>query len=102
MHGRVYLSPKIGRELMIRGEQRRIVTPGKNEKFYLAGALDVTSGVLHTTGTARKSAALFCELLKLLASRYDARVRRIHLVVVDNYAITVGSTPHRGALARFP
>ena len=42
--------------------------------------------MLHTTGTARKSATLFCELLKLLASTYDARVRRIHLIV-DNYAI---------------
>ena len=71
---------------MLRGEQRRIVTPGKNEKFYLAGALDVTTGVLHTTGAARKSAALFCDLLKLLASSYGAQVRRIHLVV-DNYAI---------------
>jgi hypothetical protein len=26
---------------MLPGQQRRIVTPGKNEKFYLAGALDV-------------------------------------------------------------
>jgi hypothetical protein len=38
---------------MLRGEQRRIVTPGKNEKFYLAGALEVRTGVLHTTGTPR-------------------------------------------------
>ena len=82
----IHLNPKIGRDWMLRGEQRRIVTPGKNEKFYLAGALDVTTGVLHTTGTARKSAALFCDLLKLLANSYDARVRRIHLIV-DNYAI---------------
>jgi hypothetical protein len=29
-----------------------IVTPGKNEKLYLAGALDVTTGVLHVTGAA--------------------------------------------------
>jgi transposase len=82
----IHLNPKIGRDWMLRGEQRRIVTPGKNEKFYLAGALDVRTGALHTTGTARKSAALFCELLKLLTKSYDARVRRIHLIV-DNYGI---------------
>ena len=82
----IHLNPKIGRDWMLRGEQRRIVTPGKNEKFYLAGALDVRTGVLHTTGTRRKSAALFCDLLRVLASSYDARVRRIHLIV-DNYGI---------------
>jgi transposase len=82
----IHLNPKIGRDWMLRGEQRRIVTPGKNEKFYVAGALDVRTGVLHTTGAARKSVALFCDLLRLLASSYGARVRRIHLIV-DNYAI---------------
>jgi transposase len=81
----VNLNPKIGRDWMLRGEQRRVVTPGKNQKFYLAGALDIRSGKLHTTGAARKDAPLFCDLLSLLASRYP-RARRIHLVV-DNYCI---------------
>jgi transposase len=81
----IHLNPKIGRDWMLRGHQRRIVTPGKNEKFYLAGALDVRTGRLHTTGAARKTAALFCQLLWLLASRYR-RARRIHLVL-DNYGI---------------
>ncbi|MFT3767488.1 MAG: IS630 family transposase [Minicystis sp.] len=81
----IHLNPRIGRDWMLPGQQRRIVTPGKNQKFYLAGALDVRTGALHTTGLERKSAKLFCELLRLLAERYpDAR--RIHLVV-DNYGI---------------
>ncbi|MEB2314128.1 MAG: helix-turn-helix domain-containing protein [Sorangiineae bacterium] len=71
----IHLNPKLGRDRMSRGQQRRLVTPGKNENFYLAGALDVRSGALHTTGGARKSAALFCELLRLLARTY-ARARR--------------------------
>ena len=71
---------------MLPGQQRRIVTPGKNEKFYLAGALDVRTGALHTTGLAHKGAALFCALLRDLDARYGPEVRRIHLVV-DNYAI---------------
>jgi transposase len=70
---------------MLPGQQRRIVTPGKNEKFYLAGALDVRTGTLHTTGLAHKGAALFCTLLRDLAEHYGS-ARRIHLVV-DNYAI---------------
>ncbi|WP_437283701.1 transposase [Sorangium sp. So ce375] len=40
---------------------------------------------MHTTGLARKSAELFCELLRLLAERY-ADATRTHLVV-DNYGI---------------
>jgi transposase len=81
----VHLNPKIGRDWMLRGEQRRVVTPGKNQKFYLAGALDVRSGTLHTTGAAQKNASLFCDLLSLLALRYP-RARRIHLII-DNYGI---------------
>jgi transposase len=81
----IHLNPRIGRDWMLRGQQRRIVTPGKNQKFYLAGALDVRTGVLTTTGAASKNAALFCELLWRLASRYR-RARRIHLIV-DNYGI---------------
>jgi transposase len=82
----VHLNPKIGRDWMLPGQQRRIVTPGKNQKFYLAGALDVRSGVLHTTGTERKNAGLFCALLELLDKRYGRGVRRIHLIL-DNYGI---------------
>jgi transposase len=82
----IHLNPKIGRDWMLPGQQRRIVTPGKNEKFYLAGALDVRTGALHTTGLAHKGAALFCELLRDLAKHYGPKVKRIHLVV-DNYGI---------------
>jgi transposase len=81
----VHLNPKIGRDWMLPGEQRRVVTPGKNEKFYIAGALDVRTGRLYTTGAPKKNAALFCDLLRLLASAHP-RARRIH-VVVDNYVI---------------
>jgi transposase len=86
-HEGQWLNPsgKIGRDWMLRGKQRRIVAPGKNQKFYLAGALDVRTGRLHTTGAASKNAALFCQLLWLLAGRYR-RARRVHLVV-DNHGI---------------
>jgi transposase len=81
----INLNPKVGRDWMLRGFQRRVVTPGKNRKFYIAGALDVRTGRLYTTGGDRKNAELFCQLLWLLASRYR-RARRVHLIV-DNYGI---------------
>jgi hypothetical protein len=89
----IHLNPKIGRDWMLRGRQRRIVTPGKNHKFYLAGALDVRTGRLHTTGAASKNAALFCQLLWLLASRYR-RARCVHLIV-DNYGIHKARLTHK-------
>jgi transposase len=82
----VHLNPKIGRDWMLPGQQRRVATPGKNKKFYLAGALDIRTGVLHTTGTERKNAGLFCALLELLNKHYGRGVRRIHLIL-DNYGI---------------
>jgi transposase len=81
----IHLNPKIGRDWMLRGQQRRVVTPGKNKKYYLAGALDVRSGRLHTVGDYSKSSRLFCQLLFHLATRYR-RARRIHLIL-DNYGI---------------
>jgi transposase len=81
----IHLNPKIGRDWMLRGQQRRVVTPGKNQKYYFAGALDVTTGRLHVVGDYSKSSKLFCQLLFHLAGRYR-RARRIHLVL-DNYGI---------------
>ncbi len=81
----IHLNPKIGRDWMLRGQQRRVLTPGKNQKFYIAGVLDVESGALHTTGAHKKNAALFCDLLRLVAAAYP-RARTIHLVL-DNYGV---------------
>lgn len=81
----IHLNPKVGRDWMLPGHQRRLVTPGKNQKFYLAGGLDVLSGKLVTTGLAKKNSDLFIAFLKVLDRRY-ARARRIHLIL-DNYKI---------------
>jgi transposase len=81
----IHLNPKIGRDWMPRGFQRQIVTPGKNEKHYFAGALDALTDELVTVDAPRKNSLLFCELVeRLVACRPNAR--RIHLVV-DNYII---------------
>jgi transposase len=81
----IHLNPKIGRDWMLRGQQRRVMTPGKNRKYYIAGALDVRTGNLHAVGDYSKSSRLFGQLLFHLAGRYR-RTRRLHLVL-DNYGI---------------
>jgi transposase len=81
----IHLNPKVGRDWMLPSHQRRLVTPGKNQKFYLAGGLDVLSGKLVTTGLEKKNSDLFIAFLKVLDRRYES-ARRIHLIL-DNYKI---------------
>jgi hypothetical protein len=66
----IHLNPKIGRDWMLPGVQRRVVTPGKNQKHYLAGALDARTGKLLFVDAPSKSSALFCKLLWRLATTY--------------------------------
>jgi hypothetical protein len=43
MRSGLHLNPKIGLDWMARGQQKEVVTPGQNQKRYLAGALDGNS-----------------------------------------------------------
>lgn len=79
------LNPRIGLDWMLPGTQRRVMTPGKNVKRYLAGAMDArTDRVIWVRGE-RKNSRLFIDLLKKLLTEYADR-RVIH-VVLDNYVI---------------
>jgi len=79
------LNPKIGRDWMLPGQQRRVVTPGKNQKHYIAGALRAGSRRLAWAEGVSKNSTLFCKLLWKLAVMHR-RARKIHLIV-DNYGI---------------
>ena len=83
----IHLLPKVGAAWMPQGTQAEIMTPGTNEKHYLAGALHLATGkVLYCLGP-RKNNGLFRDLLTLLDTAYPAsEVTRIY-VVVDNYCI---------------
>lgn len=81
----VHLNPKIGLDWMGLGQQKEAMTPGQNEKRYLAGALDVRTKQLHWVEADKKDAWLFMDLLKLLTTVY-AHAKVIH-VVLDNYKI---------------
>jgi len=81
----VHLNPKIGLDWMGLGQQKDVMTPGQNEKRYLAGALDMRTRQLHWVEGERKDTWLFMDLLKLLTTVY-ARARVIH-VILDNCKI---------------
>ncbi len=81
----VHLNPKIGLDWMNRGQQKEVLTPGQNQKRYLAGALDSATGRLLCVEGLRKTSELFIALLARLVEEYP-HARRIHLIV-DNYRI---------------
>jgi len=96
----VHLNPKVGLDWMGLGQQKEVVTPGKNEKRYLAGALDVRTGVLTWVEGQRKTSYLFLDLLDQLVREHGG-APRLHLIL-DNYRIhssTIVEAALRGYLA---
>ncbi len=72
------------------GEQRRVLTPGVNQKRYGFGALDYTGGALVTHFAEHKDSVGFCQLLEAVVSHYcpgefygGPKV----VLVMDNYGI---------------
>lgn len=94
----VHLNPKIGLDWMGYGQQKEVLTPGQNEKRYVAGALDTKTGVLTWVDGARKNSLLFIALLQRLLKVY-AEAPVIH-VILDNYRIHSSPITQR-ALAGF-
>jgi transposase len=81
----VHLNPKIGRDWMLPGQQKVVLTPGKNQKRYLAGARHTRTGRMHWVAAPHKRSGLFIELLRMLSRAYS-NARLIH-VIVDNASI---------------
>lgn len=81
----IHLNPKIGLDWMNRGQQKTVMTPGRNEKRYLAGALNARSGRLTCVERPMKNSWLFIGVLEALLEDYPTACR-IH-VILDNYRI---------------
>ncbi len=81
----IHLNPKIGPDYMLPGQQKRVRTPGKNEKNYVAGGLEVRTGKLVWVEWANKSSDLFIVFLWEVAKAFP-QARKIHLIV-DNYKV---------------
>jgi putative transposase len=84
----IHLLPKVGAAWMPQGTQAEVMTPGQNEKHYLAGALHLATGkVLYCLGP-RKNNGLFRTLLTLLDTTYPGNRSGC-----DNVALAIIS-PH--------
>jgi len=94
----IHLNQKIGREWSLPRRQPVVVTPGKNEKRYVAGALNARTKRLIWVASDRKRSELFIALVERLVSRYR-RAKRIH-IILDNFIIH-SSKKTQKALARF-
>lgn len=82
----IHLNPKIGSDWMLPGRQKLVVTPGKNEKHYVAGAWNTQTHTVHYVEGPSKRSLLFVSLVRYLAYDCYPDEKRIHLIV-DNYSI---------------
>ena len=71
---------------MLKGAQLEVRTPGKNQKRYLAAALDPATGQTYYVLGPKKNNALFRKLLDHLRQTCGKRYRKIY-IVCDNYKI---------------
>jgi transposase len=82
----IHLNPKIGPDWTRRGRQKTVLTPGCNQKRYLAGAWNPKTRRLIYVEGERKNSLLFLELLYKLVTKTYPKAERIH-IILDNYGI---------------
>jgi transposase len=83
----IHLLPKLGCEWMAKGTQVEVMTPGTNQKNYLAGALNYLTGQLLSVIGERKNRWLFIDLLRVIDRACPIPKFTKIYVVVDNYGI---------------
>ena len=79
------LNPRIGPCYMRCGRQHIVLTPGKNQKRYIAGALNARTGRVIHTYSQTKCSGLFIGLLEKMKTAYR-RAKKLHLIL-DNCII---------------
>ncbi|WP_375742248.1 IS630 family transposase [Corallococcus interemptor] len=80
----VHLNPKIGPDWTLPGQRREVVTPGNNQKRYVAGALDASTARMTWVQGEKKTSALFIDLVRAVDASYP-QARRLHFIL-DNAA----------------
>ncbi|MBC8952946.1 integrase [Xenorhabdus sp. PB62.4] len=66
----IHFNPKIGSDWYLKGQQKRIITPGKNQKYYFAGCFDSQTHEIFYTGSDRKNSHLFINIVDVLYSSF--------------------------------
>jgi hypothetical protein len=71
-----------------RGQQRKIDTPGQNQKRYGFGAVNWMTGAVVRHIAERKNSQAFCALIDLICQQYHEPGSTPHVILVlDNYGI---------------
>jgi hypothetical protein len=83
----INLLSKVGYQWMSKAKQVEVMTPGTNEKRYLAGALDLTTGTITHCVWYRKQTGLFLDLLETLDRTHPTPFFTHLTVVADNAKI---------------
>lgn len=78
----VHLNPKTGRDWMLPGGQKIVITPGNNVKRCVAGGLNPKTGNIVWVVGQRRNADLFLAFLRRVRAAYR-KAKRIH-IIVDN------------------
>ncbi|SUP81020.1 putative transposase [Yersinia pseudotuberculosis] len=78
------LNPKIGADWCMKGQQKRITTPGQNQKHYLAGTVNAMTGRVDYVSGSSKNSILFINMLEKLRQTYR-RAETINVVTCGNY-----------------
>ena len=81
----IHLNLKISLDWMGRGQQKEVMTPGKNEKRYLAGVKNAKTRELTWVKSKRKDSMLFIRLLHKLRKAHP-RAKQIQ-VILNNYRV---------------
>ena len=92
----IHLLPKVAPQWMPQGRRHEVMTPGQNEKHYVAGALNLLTGQLHACLGPRKNNAWFRELLTLLDQTYPAPWTKRIDGVVDHDCIPKAKAVGKG------
>lgn len=82
----IHLNPKIGPDWTRRGRRKKVLTPGCNEKRYLAGAWNPRTRRLIDVEGEQKNSLLFLRSLHKLVTKTYPNAQWIHLIL-DNYGI---------------
>lgn len=82
----IHLLPGVTRCWTKQGQQKKVPTPGKNQKRYGFGAVNFLTGAFHFLVSEHKNSAGFCALARLILKAYTDDPRPI-VLVVDNFGI---------------
>lgn len=86
---KIETNPRVGFAWMRRGKQKQLPTPGTNQKVWISGALNFSTGRFHWVSGERKNDELFLKLLKELRRIYRCH-RQLHLAIDNDSSHTSG------------